>query len=895
MATITPSTLQCPGEPHSGKKSYLKLTITEITQTDGGTNQTTVKWKITMHNAWSTMYRAYCTLGGKVLYDAKPEKESWSNGATLASGTTTFDNNNDGSLVLNAYLKQLFYYGNGVASRWTNPSFYQDASTTMTCSTIPRYFSSTPTLTLKGKTETSMTYSWSTTEECSSITVAGTGTKSVTGVPGKSGEITITGLSPGTSFGHTATFTRSDSKLTTNSSATNTTYNYPYLTGVESKNLLIGNSQKLTLYNPLNRTVTIKMRKDSSTGTELYSGSTNTTSITFTPVADTLYASIPNNQSAKAVYQCIYGNLHTNSTSNDFGYQIKGSENPVFDSTYLRDVIDTLHANDITGKSTKIIKGHNKITGTVVRMGARASSTGKRYVINANASPASQEITHDSSTNKTFTFSNLNDKSFNVIAYDSRGLSTNATVSVDLINYSKPKVNNFTIIRQNGLSNYAILSADGSFTHWSGWSEIKKYNSIQKVYFRYKVSGGNNWSSWSDITSALTKNTNGSWVLSKTLDINFNTTTKYDFQLYVNDVLESSNIYANTLSTANGFLWRDLAKKWLGINKKPTCALDVNGDLNVDGVITSRNKLQVQSEVVANKVEATEEVVANQVQATKLITTEEEVTTLKVSDSLYLNGTEIKNLMAKYLPLAGGTVSGNLVVNGHVQVDGNLITGKWLGTDPTNLFQTTIFGSNATASRFKVIRSSFTGVTHFPKDCTGIAFNSGDTHGFILPHYSANYKKAYIGAGNADKLNWVEEIGWKQSELMGIYSGTTTIKSTAHVKLGLTESVKSGEELSISDGGIRIGAGVTKVEVSANVYFSTGIQSGDSIRCFIYKNDTSIAHNFNRCGGTYEDRNISSFMVNVTEGDILYLYGGNATNGRGVITDGSYLKVRVIK
>ena len=116
MATISPSSLSNYQEPHSGQNSYIKLTITEITQTDGATNQTTVKWKITLHNAWSTLYRAYVTLGGKVLYDGKPEKSNWSNGYVLKDGTTTFDNNSDGTLTLTAYVKQLFYYGNGVPS-----------------------------------------------------------------------------------------------------------------------------------------------------------------------------------------------------------------------------------------------------------------------------------------------------------------------------------------------------------------------------------------------------------------------------------------------------------------------------------------------------------------------------------------------------------------------------------------------------------------------------------------------------------------------------------------------------------------------------------------------------------------------------------------------------------
>lgn len=581
MASISPTTLSCPSEPHSGKKSYLKLTITSISQTDGGTNQTTVGWKITAHNSWSTLYRAYCSLGGKVLYDGKPEKSSWSDGWELASGTTTFNNNSDGSLVLSAYLKQLFYYGNGVASRWENTNFYQDASANMTCSTIPRYFSSTPTLTLKSKTETSIVYNWSTSETCDNISVSGSGTKSITGVPGTSGTITITGLSANTSYSHTGTFRRKDSQLTTNSSATtNSTYNYPYITS--APNFTIGNTLTIGFYNPLGRSCAIYVL---NTAGESYGGNTSTgTSIsgyTSTAWQNHFYAGIPNAQNGKYKVRLVCSALGRDTTVDGGTYYIKGTEVPTFAATNITNVVDTLHVDDITGLNTKIIKGHNKITGTITPMSGNNSAGGKRYVVSANASPSSQELTHDGS-NKTFTFENLTTNSFTVTAYDTRELSTARSKTVDLVDYSIPKVNNFTITRQNGLGNYAILTADGTNTYWSGWSQIKKYNTIQKVYFRYKATGGS-YSSWVDITSTLTKNTNGAWTVNATLDIVFDTTSKYDFQLYVQDLLESSSVASNSLSTANGFLWRDLKNKRLGINKKPDEALDVSGNIKTDG------------------------------------------------------------------------------------------------------------------------------------------------------------------------------------------------------------------------------------------------------------------------------------------------------------------------
>ena len=143
MASINPTVLDCKNSPHvSGKTdNHVRLTITGITQ-NIATNKTTVNWKITVQGTpWTTLYALYVSLGGKVLYDHHTGGEilsGWSNGQVIKSGTTEFTNNDDGSLTLSAYIKQMFYYGNGDTTRWTNSKYYQENSTNMVCSTIPR-------------------------------------------------------------------------------------------------------------------------------------------------------------------------------------------------------------------------------------------------------------------------------------------------------------------------------------------------------------------------------------------------------------------------------------------------------------------------------------------------------------------------------------------------------------------------------------------------------------------------------------------------------------------------------------------------------------------------------------------------------------------------------------
>lgn len=143
MASINPSVLNCGGSPHvSGKTdNHVRLTIIGITQ-NINTNKTTISWKLTVEGTpYTYLYACYASLGGKQLYDHHTGgaiKTSWNAGDVIASGTTEFDNNADGTLTLYAYVKQMFYYGNGDTTRWTNPNCYQDAGVNMVCSQIPR-------------------------------------------------------------------------------------------------------------------------------------------------------------------------------------------------------------------------------------------------------------------------------------------------------------------------------------------------------------------------------------------------------------------------------------------------------------------------------------------------------------------------------------------------------------------------------------------------------------------------------------------------------------------------------------------------------------------------------------------------------------------------------------
>lgn len=597
MASISPTSLSNYAEPFTDKGGYIKLTITGITQTDGGTNQTTVSWKLTVEGTpWVNLSAYYATLGGKVIVPRwTGTKGSWHAGDILASGSTTFDNASDGSLTLYAYVKQIFYYTFSEA-RWSNSSIYQENGVNMVCSQIPRYFSSKPTITLTSKTETTATFSWTTSEKCSTVQYKidnGSWVDVVSDANATSGSYTITGLSPNTSYRIYGDYKRRDSGLWAQDKPYTDikTYNYPYVKSVNKNPLDIGSQQTAVIYNPLGRTgLAFYMKKTNTSGTTLFSntnlspGTGENVSYNFTPTASTLYASIPNNVDATAVYYCTYSSQTVQTVSGK--YQVLGTEGPTFGDNKLTNFKDTLHASDITGNNSKFISGHNALQGTIVPMtfNNSATSTNARYVVAATGNPTSQELTY-SSSNKNFTVSNLTANLITVTAYDSRGLPTAATKQIDLVPYSNPSVDSFVVNRQGGVGTYATIDASGTYTYFN-WSGVVNHNSIKKVYYRQKLSTSSTWGSWIDITSSVSSS-NGNWTLTKTLDTVFTNTAKYDFEIYVQDVLNENSEHKTTqLSTANALLWRDLQNKRLGINKKPDEALDVAGNAKVSGNAT---------------------------------------------------------------------------------------------------------------------------------------------------------------------------------------------------------------------------------------------------------------------------------------------------------------------
>lgn len=136
------------------------------------------------------------------------------------------------------------------------------------------------------------------------------------------------------------------------------------------------------------------------------------------------------------------------------------------------------------------------------------------------------------------------------------------------------------------------------------------------------------------------------------------------------------------------------------------------------------------------------------------------------------------------------------------------------------------------------------------------------------------------GTGTLTTLSVGGNIIERRNVLNAKPENDTTLTSTNATKIVLEENQKIGTRLSIYDGGIKIGSGVTKVLVSANILFSTGGDSatrkGLQIHWYDSVNNTTDLIIYNSVpGGTYVGSSIAPYVLDVQEDDIIYLYGLN--------------------
>ncbi len=379
----------------------------------------------------------------------------------------------------------------------------KDSQLTSDTSTLAVTTYKTVTQSLNSKAETSITINWVGDSEVDYIwyQLNNGSLVAVGSTSASSGTYTINGLSANTIYNVKTVLRRKNAGTSFyTSSLAVTTYNYPYITAINTSNLIIGNSQKLTLYNPLKRNVTIGMRKDNSTGTLLYSGTTTGTTLTFTPTASTLYNSIPNSQNANCVYTCTYSSVTNITGVNKYTINTNNCIPTFNDFTYA----DTGSMTDLTGNNQLLVNGYSTCTFTVSTTNKAVAKNGASIVkYKFEWGSKSSEANYSASANVSSSIANSTTGVLKVTAIDSRGLSKAVTKNITVIPYVDATMNSLATQRKNGVDVETYLSFNA--TLWNGnWNASSNNNYANQLkYVGYRVHNGSAWTSYFDITTAV--------------------------------------------------------------------------------------------------------------------------------------------------------------------------------------------------------------------------------------------------------------------------------------------------------------------------------------------------------------------------------------------------------
>ena len=586
MASINPTSIQCSPEPHSGKKAYLKLTITSISDSDANTNKRYVGWKITVEGKpWSTLCARYATLGGHAIRPFTSTKVSnWTAGKILDSGTETYDNDSSGNLTLYAYLKQLFYYSYS-DSRW-NGSTAQAIDANMVCSQLPRYANFTQHY-INSVGINTFTVHWEVDANCdyAQYSLDDGGWKD-----GASWlNYTIGGLSPGTNHSIRTRVRRSDSQLWTESG-------YLYVktaslpdTGIPN-NFNLGSSPTPSIASMSNLSHWYVHTYDGDTllndSGNIYSTST-TVDLTNTTLINRMLARHPNENEWNITfkYYCVSNGVTYTLTQRECKCVIpQGQYTPTFNENNVSYEVTDQQTLNLTGSNKKIIKGISDILITLTPASPNGSAKMKSY----NATSGNSTGNTTNINNPTISLTNVSADSVTVQAIDSRNRTANTNKAFStFIDYFAPIITSASINRNEGVGTNLVVNITGNYCDWSGLSTT---NIMEQSSIQYKLKSESTYTTISNVNLNIVNN-NGKFTITGNITGNhFSAAEEYDVLLIFKDKINNLPLYSS-IPTGEALLWRDKLNKRIGVKRKPNYDFDVDGNANVDALYVDGTKM----------------------------------------------------------------------------------------------------------------------------------------------------------------------------------------------------------------------------------------------------------------------------------------------------------------
>lgn len=558
-----------------GAKGHHTFTfnLTEVS-TSISDNTSTMNYSFVITDDSNYFWRSYAkkisyklTANGSVIASGYIPNHT-SKTETITSGSFTVPHNDDGTKTID----YSFTVTDSANQSYTSGNASQ--SGTLSLSTISRYLSIS-SLKILSVTETSAIINWITSDAASEILyslddgvswINSNTSGEIVSDDKKSGFFNVYNLSENTTYNFKIKAKRSDSGLYTESDTKAlTTYSYPYC--IETPDFTIGNIVKLNIYNPLQRTISIKGISKSNNVAFFEKTNFNGTSLSCFNEEENitkLYSSIPNSQNGNYKVDVIYNSI-TKTTDNNNKYFIKGTETPTVGTITYQDIDSTVTA--ITQNDQHIVQNVSNLKVSYTSATAKNGASISKYTFVLNG-----VVKESTSASDTIDFGKVNvseDIDLTMTVIDTRGLTSSTTKKILILAHNDPTA----IVTLNRLNNYedeTYLTVDGSI------SSVNSKNSMI-IKYRYKLLDGN----YNDF---ITINDNTKQTL--TLDKN----NIYIFNVLITDSFGGTYDKEFTLNKGIFPLYIDTVLNSVGINCFPSKehSFEVNG-LDLFNIINNFN------------------------------------------------------------------------------------------------------------------------------------------------------------------------------------------------------------------------------------------------------------------------------------------------------------------
>ena len=437
------------------------------------------------------------------------------------------------------------------------------ASTSVDLDQIPRY--ATVTESLSSRTETSLTVAWATDSTADKLWYSTNNGSSYTEVAiaeGTSGSYTVTGLTAGTTYQVITKVRRKDSQLESESSAGSfATYAYPYANSMP--NFTLGNKVTIGIFNPLGRSVTVKMLKGT---TEIGSYTTSGTSVAgfnTTAMVNALYATIPSAKSAQYKIAVVYGTIVSMIDGGTFTVKEADCKPTITGLTY-QDTNATAVA--ITGNNQDIVRNISTVQYTATGLAGTKSATVASVQLYVNGNAYGLTVSGTTATGGNATINSGTNVTATATVTDSRGITATRQVTVTMLDWSLPSAI-LSINRQNNYYSETDFKVDAQYAYING------HNTIAIAYRCLREDGGGSAVTGTlqdNVTKVVTLDNNYAWVITITLLDGFGGTATYNTRI----------------SRGMPIVYYDRLNNSMGINRFPRAgkSLDINGVLALDDV-----------------------------------------------------------------------------------------------------------------------------------------------------------------------------------------------------------------------------------------------------------------------------------------------------------------------